>query len=83
MKQVILPELGEGIEKATVVCWHAAVGDRVAGDTDVVELVTDKATFSVPAEASGIIKEILVGEGGEAKVGEVLAIIEPQTGPQR
>lgn len=83
MEHVILPELGEGIEKAKVACWHAAVGDQVAVDTDVVELVTDKATFNVPAKASGIIKEILVGEGREAKIGEVLAVIEPHREPKQ
>ena len=77
MENVILPELGEGIEKAKVACWHATVGDQVAKDDDVVELVTDKAVFNVSAEASGIIREICVGEGREAKIGEVLAVIEP------
>jgi pyruvate/2-oxoglutarate dehydrogenase complex dihydrolipoamide acyltransferase (E2) component len=78
MEQVILPALGEGIEKAKVACWHASVGDQVAADTDVVELVTDKATFNVSAEASGILREICVSEGREAKIGEVLAVIEPR-----
>jgi pyruvate/2-oxoglutarate dehydrogenase complex dihydrolipoamide acyltransferase (E2) component len=40
-------------------------------------LATDKAIFNVSAEASGIVKEICVGEGKEAKIGEVLAVIEP------
>ena len=76
-KNIILPELGEGIEKAKVACWHAVVGNQVAKDDDIVELVTDKAAFSVSAEASGIIRDICVGEGQEAKIGEVLAVIEP------
>ena len=78
MEQVILPALGEGIEKAKVAYWHASVGDEVAVDTDVVELVTDKATFNVSAEVSGILREICVDEGREAKIGEVLAVIEPR-----
>ena len=78
MSKVIFPELGEGIEKATVACWHTAIGHQVKKDDDLVELVTDKATFNVPSEVSGIVKEICVAEGKEAKLGEVLAIIEPQ-----
>ena len=77
MKNIILPELGEGIEKAKVACWHATVGNQVAVDDDVVEVVADKATFNVSAEVSGIIRDICVGEGREVKVGEVLAVIEP------
>ena len=78
MEQVLLPELGEGIEKATVAFWHNAVGDQVKKDDDIVEVVTDKATFNVPAGASGTIKEVCVAEGQEAKIGDCLAIIEPE-----
>ena len=77
MYNVILPELGEGIEKATVACWHIKEGDQVHPDDDIVELVTDKATFNVSAGNSGIVKRILVKEGQDAKIGESLAVIAP------
>jgi pyruvate/2-oxoglutarate dehydrogenase complex dihydrolipoamide acyltransferase (E2) component len=76
MANVCLPELGEGIEKATVACWHAAVGDMVSKEDDIVEVVTDKATFNVSAGALGVIKKICVEEGQVAKIGEVLAVID-------
>lgn len=77
MNQVILPELGEGIQKATIACWHCKIGDQVNEDDDVVEVVTDKATFNVPAGHQGIIKQITVKEGQDAPIGSVLAVIEP------
>ena len=80
MRNIILPELGEGIEKVTVACWHITAGDRVTEEDDIVELVTDKASFNVPAGTSGIVKEIYIGEGQEAKIGAVLATIEPISG---
>ena len=43
---------------------------------DIVELVTDKATFNMPAPISGTLKEILVSEGDNANVGQVIARIE-------
>ena len=76
MNAVVIPELGEGITKATVVCWHGKPGDRIEEGDDLVELVTDKATFNVPAEKSGILKQILVAEGKEAPIGATLALIE-------
>ncbi len=76
MSRVVLPELGQGIETATVACWHARVGEAVRPDDDIVELVTDKATFSVPAGGEGILREILIPEGQEAGIGATLAIIE-------
>jgi pyruvate dehydrogenase E2 component (dihydrolipoamide acetyltransferase) len=76
MVNVIIPELGEGIEKVTVACWHVAVGDQIGADDDMVELVADKASFMVPAETGGVVKEIKVVEGQEAAVGDVLAVID-------
>jgi len=73
---VVLPELGEGITKARVACWHVSVGDTVTAGSDVVEVVTDKATFNIEAQATGTLKAIFVDEGGEATVGETLAVIE-------
>jgi pyruvate/2-oxoglutarate dehydrogenase complex dihydrolipoamide acyltransferase (E2) component len=73
---LLLPELGGGITKATIACWHVNEGDLVGAEDDVVELVTDKATFHVPAGKTGTLKKILLKEGQEAQVGEVLAIIE-------
>jgi pyruvate dehydrogenase E2 component (dihydrolipoamide acetyltransferase) len=76
MRKVLLPELGEGIQKATVTYWHFDVGKEVKEGEDLVEMATDKATFNLPSPCSGILKEILVDEGNDVKVGEVLAIIE-------
>ena len=77
MNEVYLPELGEDIEKATIACWHKKVGERVDIDDDVVEVVTDKAAFNVSAGRKGVLKEIRFKEGEEAKIGDVLALIEP------
>ena len=73
MTKILVPELGEGIVKATVAFWHVKAGDQVREDDDIVELVTDKATFNVPSGASGIIKKIVRREGETVKIGEVLA----------
>lgn len=75
MKAVILPELGEGIQKATIACWHYRVGEEVVQDEDLLEVVTDKATFNICASQSGPLKEICFKEGQEAKIGDVLAVI--------
>lgn len=76
MKKLVLPELGEGIEKATVSYWLLNEGAQLKEGEDVVEMVTDKATFNVPANCSGVIKKILFHEGESVRVGEALAEIE-------
>ena len=76
MKNIILPELGEGIEEAVVSMWHFTEGDVVKEGNDIVEIVTDKATFNVPSNSSGVIKRIIRHEGETVKIGEVLAELE-------
>lgn len=76
MTDVKLPPIAEGVEKANVSYWHRNIGDKVSEGEDLVELVTDKATFNLPAPASGTLKEVIVPEGDEVRVGQVLARIE-------
>lgn len=78
MTKVILPELGEGIEKATVSFWFVQEGQRVNEKDDLVELTTDKATFNLPSPCSGILTQIFFHEGDTVNIGEVLAIIEEE-----
>lgn len=75
MKQVILPELGEGIENANITFWYFKEGDTVKEKDDLVELATDKAAFNLPCPANGVLAQILRKEGDTVKVGEVLAQI--------
>ena len=73
---IIVPDLGDGIDKVEIALWHKNAGDLVDQDEDVVELVTDKASFNVPASVGGIIKNIYVKEGQEAPIGAILADME-------
>ena len=79
MENVVLPELGEEIDKAIVAHWHFKEGEYVAKDDDIVEMSTDKATFNVSSPVAGVIRKIMISEGQEARVGGVLAVIEPNT----
>jgi pyruvate/2-oxoglutarate dehydrogenase complex dihydrolipoamide acyltransferase (E2) component len=67
--------LAEGVDKAGVSYWHKSVGDNVKEGEDLVELVTDKATFNMPSPVAGVLKEIIIQEGDEANVGQVIAKI--------
>jgi pyruvate/2-oxoglutarate dehydrogenase complex dihydrolipoamide acyltransferase (E2) component len=76
MTKIILPELGEGITKATIACWHAKAGEDVVVGQEICEAVIDKASFVIEAPATGKLKSISVDEGQEGLVGGVLGIIE-------
>lgn len=76
MIDIKLPALAEGVDRASVSYWFKQPGDMVKEGEDLVELVTDKATFSMPSPAAGKIKELLVSEGDNAEVGQSIAVIE-------
>ena len=76
MTKIILPELSEGIKKATVSYWYFKVREKVNEKDDLVELTTDKATFNLPSPCSGVLSEILIAEGSAANVGDTLGVIE-------
>jgi len=73
--KVLVPRLGEGVEEVTVTKWLKAVGDPVNELEALLEVNTDKVDTEIPAPASGILLQILLAEGVNAKVGDVLAII--------
>lgn len=74
--EVKLPELGEGIEEASVSFWYKKAGDAVKEGEDLVELTTEKTSFNLPSSFSGTVKQVRAGEGDKVKVGQTLAIIE-------
>ena len=75
---VVLPEIGEDVNEAVVSFWHCDQGGKINKGDDLIEMITDKATFNVPVPASGILTEIMFKEGETVKVGETIAIIEEE-----
>ncbi len=76
IKEIILPDLGEGIEGAEVSEVSVTSGDAVSPDDTILVLESDKASMEIPAEVSGIVKDILVAAGDELKTGHLLMKIE-------
>lgn len=74
--EVLLPQWGMGMSEGTVTEWLKNVGDRVEEDEPLAEIEAEKATQELESPASGVLKEILVQQGEDAKVRSILAIIE-------
>ena len=77
MIDVHIPKMGMSTVEVDVVAVHVAPGDRVDADTIVVEVQSEKANFEVEAGHAGVVKEVLVDEGDEAQVGDVVVRLEP------
>ena len=71
-----LPDLGEGVMEGEIVKWLVAPGDAIAEDQDVVELMTDKATVTVPSPRAGKVVSLHGKEGEVAKVHHPLLTLE-------
>ena len=61
-----LPDVGEGTAEAELVAWHVAVGDRVAEDQPLADVMTDKATVELTSPVAGVVRS-LHGEPGEMR----------------
>lgn len=77
-----LPDIGEGVTEGEIVAWGDGieVGKRVEVDQTLAEVMTDKATVTIPSPKAGVIVE-LGGKVGEViPVGAVLLVIETEGG---
>ena len=73
--EIRVPTLGESITEATIAQWYKKPGEAVAMDEPLCELETDKVTIEVPAQAAGVLAEVLAEEGATVEVGALLGSI--------
>jgi 2-oxoisovalerate dehydrogenase E2 component (dihydrolipoyl transacylase) len=67
-----LPDLGEGVVEAEIVTWHVQPGERVHVDQPLVEVMTDKATVTIPSGIDGRIVSTHGNIGETVSVGSEL-----------
>ncbi len=73
MKELKLPDLGEGLSEAEIVNWMVKAGDSVEADQPLVSVETAKAVVEVPSPVTGIITKLHFDEGEIVEVGQILA----------
>jgi pyruvate dehydrogenase E2 component (dihydrolipoamide acetyltransferase) len=76
LKNIALPELGEGVTEGELVKWTVKPGDKIQADQTIAEMMTDKATVEVPSPSGGVVKELKAKEGDVVEVGQVLITLE-------
>ena len=73
--KVHMEALSPTMEEGQIVRWLKSEGDTVASGDILAEIETDKATMELVARGDGLLRAILVGEGGVAPVGSVIGVI--------
>ena len=63
-----LPDIGEGVVEGEVVQWHVEVGSEVSEDDALIDVMTDKATVTIPSPVSGKVLSTV------GKAGEIIAV---------
>lgn len=75
-----LPDIGEGVVEGEIVKWLVKAGDLVSEDQPLVEVMTDKATVTIPSPKKGKVLQTHGNEGDMAKVHHVLVTLEMDAG---
>ena len=73
-----LPDVGEGTAEAELVAWHVAVGDTVAEDQPLADVMTDKATVELTSPVAGVVRELHGAPGDMRAVKSELVVLETQ-----
>lgn len=73
-----VPDLGEGVDKGTVVNVLVSKGDVIQAEQPVMEIELDKATVELPCPHAGKIVEVHVKSGDVVKPGQLLLTIEAE-----
>mgnify|MGYP003319356532 CR=1 FL=1 len=71
-----LPDVGEGVVEGEIVKWNVKPGDTVKEDEPLVELMTDKATVSIPSSVNGKVVSTTGKPGDMVPVGAELIVFE-------
>jgi len=83
MFEVKVPVLGESITSATVANVNKNVGEFVAEDEIILELETEKVNLEITATSAGLLSELLVKQGDEVEVEDLVAKIDETKQPEK
>lgn len=74
---VTLPQMGEGVNEATLVRWIKKTGDLLEKDEPLLEVSTDKVDTEITAPEQGYLISTIHKEGEVIEVDQILGFISP------
>jgi pyruvate dehydrogenase E2 component (dihydrolipoamide acetyltransferase) len=74
-QEIIMPDVGSGVEEGILLNWTKQVGDSIASGDVIAEIETDKATVEVPVTVSGTILQLNGTPGQALRVGAVIGMV--------
>ena len=72
---VQLPSLSPTMETGTLAEWKIKEGDEIENGQIIAAIATDKSTVDYESLEEGFVRKIILPAGGEAAVGEIIAVL--------
>jgi len=76
--EVKVPQLSESVSEAALATWKKKAGEAVARDENLIDIETDKVVLELPAPDTGVLIEIVKGDGESVVSNEVIARIDTE-----
>jgi 2-oxoglutarate dehydrogenase E2 component (dihydrolipoamide succinyltransferase) len=76
--EVKVPQFSESVSEGTMLQWKKKPGEAVTRDEILVEIETDKVVLEVPAPDSGVLAEVVIGDGATVESEQLLAKIDTE-----
>ncbi len=73
--KILMPKLSDTMEEGVILKWLRKEGEKVRQGEILVEIESDKADMELEAYDTGVLRKIVVAEGGKAPIGGLIAII--------
>ncbi len=73
--KILMPKLSDTMTEGVILKWIKKEGDPIKQGEILVEIESDKADMELEAYDSGILRKVLIPEGGKAAIGNLIAII--------
>ena len=73
--EIIMPKAGIDMTEGQIVKWLKSEGDAVTEGEIILEIMTDKTSMEIEAEASGILLKIVHPDGDTVPIAEVIGYI--------
>jgi pyruvate dehydrogenase E2 component (dihydrolipoamide acetyltransferase) len=73
--KILMPKLSDTMTEGVILKWLKKEGDKVKQGETLVEIESDKADMELEAFDSGLLRKIIVPEGGKAGIGAPIGII--------
>ena len=71
--KVVMPKLSDAMETGKVIKWIKHEGDSIKGGDIIAEIETDKANVEIEAFGAGVLRKVVVDEGGEVQPAQIMA----------